>query len=102
MKLILRAAMAAACICGVTSHAVNAQMTAAFPNRAMRLIVPFAPGGSTDTLARIVGQGLTASLGQAVVVDHRPAGGGIVGADLVAKLQPDGYTSLVTAGLMTR
>jgi tripartite-type tricarboxylate transporter receptor subunit TctC len=73
------------------------QSNQSYPSRAMRLIVPFAPGGSTDTLARIVGQGLTASLGQAVVVDNRPAGGGIVGADLVAKSQPDGYTSLVGA-----
>ncbi len=68
-----------------------------YPARALRLIVPFAPGGSTDTLARIVGQGLTQSLGQPVVVDNRPAGGGIVGADLVAKAQPDGHTLLVGA-----
>ena len=68
-----------------------------FPQRALRLVVPFAPGGSTDTLARIVGQRLTESLGQPVVVDNRPAAGGIVGADLVAKSQPDGYTSLVGA-----
>ncbi len=69
----------------------------AFPARAMRLVVPFAPGGSTDTLARIVGQRWAESLGQPVVVDNRPAAGGIVGADLVAKSQPDGYTSLVGA-----
>ena len=68
-----------------------------FPQRALRLVVPFAPGGSTDTLARIVGARLTESLGQAGVVDNRPAAGGIVGADLVAKSQPDGYTLLVGA-----
>jgi tripartite-type tricarboxylate transporter receptor subunit TctC len=69
----------------------------AYPSRALRLVVPFAPGGSTDTLARIVGQRLYDSLGQPVVVDNRAAAGGIVGADLVAKSQPDGYTLLVRA-----
>ncbi len=98
MKIILRnTLLAAACFSGITAQTAFTQTNTAFPNRALRLIVPFAPGGSTDTLARIVGQGLTASLGQAVVVDNRPAGGGIVGADLVAKSHPDGYTSLVGA-----
>ena len=66
-----------------------------FPQRAMRMVVPFAPGGSTDTLARILGQRLSESLGQAVVVDNRAAAGGTVGSDLVAKAQPDGYTLLI-------
>lgn len=66
-----------------------------YPSRALRLVVPFAPGGSTDTLARVVGQRLTESLGQPVVVDNRAASGGIVGSDLVAKAHPDGYTILV-------
>ncbi len=67
----------------------------AYPQRAMRLVVPFALGGSSDTLSRIIGQRLTESLGQAVVVDNRPAAGGTVGSDLVAKAQPDGYTMLL-------
>ena len=66
-----------------------------YPNRAIRLVVPFAPGGSTDTLARIVGQRLTGSLGQPVIVDNRPAAGGTTGSDLVAKANPDGYTLLI-------
>jgi len=66
-----------------------------FPQRALRLVVPFAPGGSTDTLARIVGQRLTESLGQPVIVDNRPAAGGTVGTDLVAKAQADGHTLLI-------
>ena len=66
-----------------------------YPQRAMRLVVPFAPGGSSDTLSRMIGQRLTESLGQAVVVDNRPAAGGTVGSDLVAKAQPDGYTMLL-------
>ena len=66
-----------------------------YPSRAIRLIVPFAPGGSTDTLARIVGQKMTESLGQPVIIDNRPAAGGTVGSDLVAKASPDGYTLLI-------
>lgn len=68
-----------------------------YPNRPIRFVVAFAPGGSLDTLARIVGARLYDSLGQPVVVDNRPAAGGTVGADLVAKAQPDGYTLLVGA-----
>jgi tripartite-type tricarboxylate transporter receptor subunit TctC len=63
-----------------------------YPNHAIRLVVPFAPGGSTDTLARIMGQRMTESMGQVVIIDNRPSGGGTTGTDLVAKAQPDGYT----------
>jgi tripartite-type tricarboxylate transporter receptor subunit TctC len=68
---------------------------AAYPEHAVRMVVPFAPGGSTDVLARVVGQRLSESLGQPVIVDNRPAGGGIVGSDLVAKAPADGYTLLI-------
>ena len=66
-----------------------------YPERALRLVVPFAPGGSTDVLARIVGQRLAESLNQSVIVDNRPAGGGTIGSDLVAKAPADGYTLLI-------
>ena len=66
-----------------------------YPTRAIRLVVPFAPGGSSDTLARIVGQRLAESLGQPVIIDNRPARGGTVGTDAVAKAQPDGYTFVI-------
>lgn len=66
-----------------------------YPERALRLVVPFAPGGSTDVLARIVGQKLSESVGQPVIIDNRPAAGGTVGSDLVAKAAPDGYTLLI-------
>ncbi len=66
-----------------------------FPDRPLRVVVPFAPGGSTDVLARIVGQRLAESIGQPVIVDNRPAAGGTVGSDLVAKAPPDGHTLLI-------
>lgn len=66
-----------------------------FPNRSLRLVVPFAPGGSADFVARLVGQKLAESLGQQVVVDNRGGASGMIGNDLVAKSAPDGYTLTV-------
>jgi len=65
-----------------------------YPARAVRVIVPFAPGGGTDVVARILAQQLSQRLAQSFVVENRPAGSGIVGADFVAKAQGDGYTLL--------
>ena len=65
-----------------------------YPARAVRVIVPFAPGGGTDIVARILEQQLSQKLGQSFVIENRPAGSGIVGADLVAKAPADGYTLL--------
>ncbi len=66
-----------------------------YPSRPVRLIAPFAPGGGLDATARLIAQRLTASLGQPVVVDNRAAVDGVVGTELVAKANPDGYTLLM-------
>lgn len=66
-----------------------------YPSRPLRIIVPFAPGGSADLLSRIMGQHMAESLGQPVIVDNRPAAGGIAGTDLVAKAAPDGHTMVL-------
>lgn len=66
-----------------------------YPTRPVRLVVPFAPGGSADLVARVLAQRLTAAWGQQVIVDNRPGGSGMIGAELVAKSVPDGYTLAV-------
>src|SRR6266702_3879648 len=65
-----------------------------YPARAVRIVVPFAPGGGTDVVGRILARQLTLRLGQSFVIDNRPAGSGIIGADFVARAQADGYTLL--------
>ena len=64
----------------------------AYPTKPVRLIVPFAPGGTTDTIARLVAREVTKSLGESVVVENRPGAGGLIGAEAVLKLPADGYT----------
>ena len=73
----------------------------AWPSRPVRMVVPFAPGGSTDVVARMVGQRLSTLWGQPVVIENRAGAGGNVGADAVAKAPGDGYSLLMASGSVT-
>ncbi len=74
--------------------AQNADPAAGFPNRPIRVIVPFSPGGQPDVFARLIGQKMGETLGQQIVVDNRTGAGGMVGSRIVAEASPDGYTLL--------
>ena len=68
-----------------------------YPTKPVRFIVPFAPGGNTDVQARLIGNKLTAALGQQVIIDNRGGAGGTLGVDMAAKAQPDGHTIVIAS-----
>jgi tripartite-type tricarboxylate transporter receptor subunit TctC len=80
------------CLIAICSASAHAQTEPTYPSRPLRLIVPFAPGGTTDTVARLVARELTKSLGQSVIVENRAGAGGLIGAEAALKLPADGYT----------
>lgn len=97
MRRFLRSTACWLCAAAALATAGHAAAQS-FPGKTIRMIVPSTPGGSVDTLARIVAQKMTDSLGQQVVVENRAGSGGVVGTELVAKAAPDGYTLLMAYG----
>jgi len=99
-KQIAGAATAAAFLVGsaaAVAQGLTQGVAAAYPNRPIRLIVPVPPGGSSDGMARVLGQRLGESWGQQVVVDNRAGAAEIIGTDIVAKANPDGYTLVLVS-----
>ena len=95
MKTLCRAAFAALCL-SLFGHA-PALAQAQYPDRPIRIVVGFTPGGGNDIIARIFGQKLSESLGQPVIIENKPGGGAILATEYVARSAPDGYTLLVGA-----
>ncbi|MBI3375439.1 MAG: tripartite tricarboxylate transporter substrate binding protein [Betaproteobacteria bacterium] len=94
--MIRLAKLAAAAICAAPFISFSLDAGAqAYPSKPIRIVVPWAPGGSTDVLARLIGQKMTESWGQPAVVDNKPGASGNIGSDFVAKAPADGYTLLV-------
>jgi tripartite-type tricarboxylate transporter receptor subunit TctC len=91
MKKFVRTAMAACCV-AMFAAPVLAQSAAGFPDKPIKLVIPFPAGGTSDVLGRLVGDKLGQALGQTVVVENRAGANGNIGADYVARAQPDGYT----------
>ncbi len=89
----------AGCVLAAMASVVAAQQP--YPNKPIRIIVPLVPGGSTNNIARLVGEKLRESLGQPVIIENRPGANSIVGTEAVARAAPDGYTVLVQSATHT-
>ncbi|MGH8620010.1 MAG: Bug family tripartite tricarboxylate transporter substrate binding protein [Burkholderiales bacterium] len=83
--------------CSLVAAGAVAQPAGEWPTKTLRVVCPFAPGGATDIFARVLAQRLQAAFGQNFVVDNRGGAGGVIGTDLVAKAEPDGYTLVFTS-----
>ena len=87
----LRLSLLLLCLCAIPAQAVD------YPARTIKMVVPFAPGGGTDVLGRIIGQRLSEQWGQPVVVENQPGASGGIGTKAAAKADPDGYTLLMAS-----
>ena len=80
---------------------ISTSLAQTWPTRPVRLIVNFPPGGAADVLARLIGQSLSETLGQPVVIENKGGANGNIGGEAVARSAPDGYTLLMSSGSMT-
>jgi tripartite-type tricarboxylate transporter receptor subunit TctC len=80
------------------AHADGADAASKYPEKTIRIVIPYAPGGGTDVMARLIATGMTKRLGKAAYIDNRPGAGTSIGSQAVAMAEPDGYTVLITTG----
>lgn len=85
-------------VCALSCSITNTHAQDKYPTKPIRVVTPFAAGGGSDILARLIGPQIHEAWGQPVVVDNRPGGGGTLGAGLVVNAQPDGYTLILVSG----
>jgi tripartite-type tricarboxylate transporter receptor subunit TctC len=95
MRLLSALSVTVTAAAAVLALMPDALAQGAYPSRSVRMIVPFAPGGISDVLGRLIAQRLGSSLGQQVVVDNRPGAGTLIGSGIVTKANPDGYTIMI-------
>ena len=101
MKAYHAGGLAAAALLAVLAPTTTPAQAQQWPARAVRIVVPFQPGGGTDIQARLLARKLTENLGQSFVVDNRRGAGGLIGAEIVAKAPPDGYSLLFSSASLT-
>jgi tripartite-type tricarboxylate transporter receptor subunit TctC len=95
MKQIVATVLASTAL---TTAAGAAEQSGRYPTKPIRMIVPFAPGGGTDIVARVIAQKMAETINQSVIVDNRPGAGGTVGAEMAVRANPDGYTLVMVSG----
>jgi tripartite-type tricarboxylate transporter receptor subunit TctC len=92
------AAIVVAPLIGVGSATAQSAVKSDYPNRIIKIVVGFPPGGGVDTVARVIGQEMAKGLGQAVIIENKPGASGTIGAAAVARAEPDGYTLMMAPG----
>jgi len=100
-QTFLRTSLAVIGLASVLAHTSASAQAQAYPNRAVKIVVPFAAGGPADVYARFIAQRLTEALGQSYVIDNKPGAGSVIGTDVAAKSPADGYTLLLMSNTHT-